>query len=220
MASKDDNSRPMVGKKRLLRFLSVAAFFLVLAAVVSIVHFYPSMTLWYKSGAEKTALLIGQIAGLIALVLLLLQIVLSSRGPFLEDLFGAVTLIKWHRINGLIVLGFVALHIFLILLPEGLDNLPIGLKFWPEMVGSLLFWVVAAMVISSHFRERLRLDYKKWRRLHQPLGYLVLILLAVHVLFVSDSFEHPVPKYSVLALFFAVVLRVISVKWLPRKTDH
>jgi predicted ferric reductase len=91
-------------------------------------------------------------------------------------------------------------------------NLPIGLKFWPEMVGSLLLWVLLSMVISSQFRQKWGLNYKRWKAIHKLLGYLVIIFLAVHVLFVSDSFEHVVPRAAFLTIFVAVVVLVILSK--------
>ena len=109
-------------------------------------------------------------------------------------------------------LFLVISHVALILVPEGLTNFPIGLKYWPEMVGIFLFWIILSMAISSQFREKLGLNYKRWKTIHKLLGHLVIIFLAVHVLFVSDSFEQTVPRVAFLAILIGVVVAVIVSK--------
>ncbi|WP_169309139.1 ferric reductase-like transmembrane domain-containing protein [Desulforhopalus sp. IMCC35007] len=194
------------------KYTSALIFLLALACALSLPYLYESQTLWYKIGLDKTLLRLGQISGMIALVLLFSQIVLAVAGRFLEKSFGLKNIMAWHRANGLLILFFAVLHVLLILVPEGLENLPIGFKFWPEMVGALLFWIILAMVISSRYRQALHLDYRRWRAIHKPLGYLTPVIIVVHVLYVSDSFSHNVPKTILLLAFALLCLRVFWVK--------
>jgi predicted ferric reductase len=194
------------------KFTLASIFLLALACALSLPYLYESQTLWYKIGMDKTLLRLGQLSGMSALVLLFSQIVLAVAGPFLEKAFGLKNIMAWHRANGVLILLFAAVHVFLILVPEGLENLPIGFKFWPEMVGALLFWIIIAMVVSSRYRQPLRLDYRRWRAIHKPLGYLTSVLIVVHVLYVSDSFSHNVPKAVLLFAFSLLFLRVFWVK--------
>jgi len=196
----------------LKRLIAVAIFLLALASALSLPYVYESQTLWYKFGFDKTALRAGQLAGMLALTLLFTQIILAAGGSFLQKAFGLKNIMQWHRTNGVLIVFFACAHVFLILAPEGLANLPIGKKFWPEMVGSLLLWTLIAMVISSRYREKLNLDYKRWRAIHKPLGYLTVLLIVVHVLYVSDSFDHTVPKSILLVTFMALLVRVVWVK--------
>lgn len=190
---------------------------IILCSFLSIPFIYVSQTLWYKVGTDKYLLWTGQFTGLLTLVLLLFQVILSTRGKFLEDVYGLASLMKWHRINGVMLAIFAFFHVILVLAPEGIDNLPIGKKYWPEMTGAVLLWIIAAMAVSSHFRERLKLDYKSWRRIHKPLGYTCLILLPIHVVFVSDSFEQTVPRVLLGLFYVIVIIRVITVKmWSAR----
>ena len=198
------------------RFIAVIIFLLALATALTLPFVYESQTLWYKFGLDKTALRAGQLSGMLALTLLFTQIILAAGGSFLKKAFGLKTLVQWHRINGVLILFFACAHVFLILAPEGLANLPIGKKFWPEMVGSLLLWILISMVISSRYRERLKLNYNRWRAIHKPLGYLAVLLVVVHVLYVSDSFDHPVPRNILLVTFMALLLRIVWVKALAR----
>lgn len=199
-------------KLKLYRGLVICVFLLVTGGTLSIPFVYESQTLWYKVGIDKTILRGGQMAGLLTAVLLFVQILLAARGEFLKELFGIAALMRWHRRNGIIVSLLAISHVTLVLAPEGLSNLPIGKKYWPEMVGSLLLWIILSMAISSQFRQKLGLDYKRWKAVHKMLGYLVIIFIAVHVLFVSDSFEHAVPVAAFLFTLIGLVVSVILSK--------
>jgi predicted ferric reductase len=194
------------------KIIVVAVFLLALTGALTVPFAYESQTLWYKIGLDKTILRAGQLAGMFALTLLFSQIVLAVGGPFLIQAFGLKNIMSWHRTNGVLIVLFAAVHVVLILVPEGLGNLPIGKKFWPEMVGSLLLWILFAIVIASRYREKLKLDYKRWRAIHKPLGYLAVFLLLIHVLNVSDSFSEGGPKTVLLLMAAALLLRIIWVK--------
>lgn len=199
-------------KLRLYRVFVILVFLAVLCGALSIPFVYESQTLWYKIGLDKKMLLGGQLVGLLAAVLLFVQILLGARGNFLKQLFGIAAVMRWHRTNGMIVSLLAMSHGALILIPEGVNNFPIGLKYWAEMVGTLLLWIILSMVISSKFRQKFRLDYKRWKSIHKLLGYLAIIFLAIHVLFVSESFEQTVPKVSLITIFVGVVVSVILSK--------
>ena len=193
---------------KLYRGLVIVFLLVVICGALSVPFVYESQTLWYKIGIDKTMLLGGQLAGILAAVLLFVQILLAARGNFLKRLFGIAVLMRCHRINGIIISFLIICHAVLILVPEGLTNFPLGLKFWPEMVGSLLLWIILSMAVSSQFRQKLGLDYKRWKAIHKVLGYLVLLLLVVHVLFVSESFEQTIPKIALLVIFIGVGISV------------
>jgi predicted ferric reductase len=194
---------------RRLIFLGCAVF---LGGALTVPFFYETQTLWYKTGADKLMLRAGQMAGLLALVLLVLQVILSVRGSFLADLFGGANMMRWHRVNGVLAACAALLHVTLILAPEGLGNLPIGKKYWPEMIGGALFLLIVLTVLSSQYRSALKWDYKQWRMLHKPSGYLILVLVLLHVLFVSESFEQGVPRVVLLTVFAGLALFTAVVK--------
>lgn len=206
------SKQPAVFPAKIYRVLAILGFAIFLGGALTVPYYYETQTLWYKVGADKVMLRTGQLAGLFALVLLVLQIILSLRGRLFEDLFGAANMIRWHRINGVLIACVAISHVVLVLAPEGLDNLPIGKKYWPEMTGGGLFLLILITVLSSHFRSALKLDYKKWRTMHKPLGYLALALVSIHVLFVSESFKQGLPRVILLAVFTGLALLVAIVK--------
>lgn len=192
-------------KPQVYRILVFGLLLAVLAAALSIPFVYETQTLWYKIGSDKTMLRTAQLVGLLAAVLLFVQILLAARGEFLQRLFGVATLMRRHRTNGILVSLLALGHAILVLAPEGLTNLPIGKKHWPEMVGIVLLTIVLSLAVSAHFREKLALDYKRWRAIHKLLGYFTMPLLAVHVLFVCESFEHAIPRFGLISILFGVV---------------
>ena len=90
-------------KLKLYRALIIGFILIFICAALTIPFVYKSQTLWYKIGLDKTILLGGQLAGLLAAVLLLVQILLAVRGQFLKEVFGIAALMRWHRTNGIIV---------------------------------------------------------------------------------------------------------------------
>lgn len=214
MANERDSSDKLSPVRlKIYRTLVLGGFIVFLAGALSIPFYYETQTLWYKVGIDNTMLRAAQLAGMLALVLLFVQVTLSTQSTLLKMLFGAENLLRWHQRNGIFIAFLSIGHVFLVLVPEGLANLPIGKKYWPEMVGAILFAVVISMVSFSHFRQNLQLDYNRWKAIHQPLGYLVIVLVAIHVLNVSESFEQSVPKYSLIIAFIGLALHVVIAKF-------
>ena len=198
---------------RVLRiFCIVSLLIFIVGGALSIPFVYESQTLWYKFGIDKTLLRAGKIAGLLAAIFLFVQILLGVRGKILDELFGVAALMRWHRINGVLVLILALSHVTLVLVPEGITNFPIGVKFWPEMVGALLLLIILSMVVSSHLRQQLGFVYAKWRTFHKLLGYSALALIGVHILFVSQSFEQVVPRTALITVVVAVLVVLFKVK--------
>ncbi len=201
------------GRNTLLaRVALVTVFFIFLSGALAVPFYFETMTLWYKVGADKTLLRAGQLAGMAALVMVMLQIILATPGLSLEKLFNRATLARCHRLNGLVILLLATAHVTLVLLPEGLANLPIGKKYWPEMVGFLVLTAIFSTVISTYLRKPLQTGFERWRFTHRLLGYAVLALLPMHVVFVSESFEQGPLRSLLVFLFGAILLRVVVVK--------
>jgi predicted ferric reductase len=199
-------------KRMLLKLTILLILILLLGTVATVPFIYESQSLWYKFGMSKVILRIGKIAGLFAAVFLFFQILLAIRLPVFDKIFGLDRVFFIHRINALVILSLAILHASLVIVPEGLNNLPIGRKYWPEMVGATMLFSLMIITLSALFRSRL-LPYHRWRSLHRPLGCLLFFGVALHILFVSDSFEQSVPKLTLLVLIGTVLLCVMMVKY-------
>lgn len=193
---------------QLIAGLVIIGMVLVLAAALAVPFLFPTETLWYKAGVDKLMLLTAQMVGLLALVLLLVQILLALRPKVFEQILGTAPLLRWHRANGVVLAGCALVHVVLVLAPEGLGNLPLGWKFWPELLGAFALLCLLATVTLSWWRSALHLPYHGWRLLHRVVGYLLPVLLTAHVLSVSESFAGGLPRLVLLVgmvLFFLLV---------------
>ncbi len=210
------STKPESIKFKYYRVLIGGVLLLAISAALSVPFVYESQTLWYKVGNDKIMLRVGQMAGLLTAVLLFVQILLAARGQLLQQLFGVASLMRWHRLNGIIICLLAIMHMLLILIPEGVTNLPIGAKYWPEMVGMVLLCIIVVLVVSAQWRQQLGINYRRWRLFHRFLGYLAIALMVLHVLSVSDSFEHSVPRVALLSSLVGVMLAVFVSKILSR----
>lgn len=194
-------------------------FFCICALFIPVL--YPTTTLWYKYDLDRLFLYSGHYAGMIAYCCIYLQIALGIRGAFLDKTFGTLFLLKWHKRVGVVILLLGFFHLLLILLPEGLDNLPLGLKYWPQLVGLALFILIILIVCSGLFKNTLKLSHVTWRGVHRVLAYCCFLLLHVHILFVSDTFSQLVPKLFVsifLLLFILLFMRMVMSRKSKKKS--
>ncbi len=162
---------------------------LIFTGITCVPFVFQTTTLWYKVGPDRVMLYAGQIFGLYAVFLLFLQLVLIARLSFLTKPFGQGNLNKLHQFNGKLIIVLALLHILFILLPEGLTNIPVGIKFWPEMVGGFLFFTLVSLHLSVWVRNRFKMKYIVWKSLHRYLGILAFVTVVTHVVNVSDAFD-------------------------------
>lgn len=211
------------GTTKLAAGLMIIGILLVLVAALAVPFLFPTETLWYKAGADKLMLLTAQMAGVLALVLLVVQILLALRPKALEQVVGPANLLRWHRLNGVVVVACALVHVVLVLAPEGLANLPLGWKFWPELLGGVTLFSLLTTVALSLWRSALPLSYLHWRLLHRCIGYLLPALLTAHVLFVSESFADGPPRVVLLVgmvLFYVVAILMRMHRGRSSPTNH
>lgn len=193
-------------RRWVLLALFFSVFLLLCAGAISFPYLFETQTLWYKFGTDKTVLRIGQIAGMLALLLIFLQPLLAMRIRLWDRIVGLGNLYNLHRLNGILIVVLALCHILLVQLPEGMTNLPIGKKYWPEMVGMVLFLLLFSLICSAFFRTSLRLPYHRWHLMHRLAGYLIAITALIHVLFVSDAFKQFPPRLMLVLAATTVLL--------------
>jgi predicted ferric reductase len=203
-------------QRTIFSFASILLVVAVLGCAATIPFVWPSTSLWYKTGSDKLVLQIGKVFGLCAAVLFFVQILLVQRLVIFDRIWGLDRLSFFHRINSFLILALAITHSGLVILPEGLDNLPIGREFWPEMVGAALVITLAFFIAVALYRRRL-LAYDVWRKVHRPVGYLLAAVLIIHIFNVSDSFETGVPRGGLWGFIGAIVLTIILAKFLAAR---
>ena len=167
-----------------------------------------TFNLWIISKTDISTILsspfqsASQIIALIGTVLLAWNFILSTRIPFLEDLFGGQDRVyKKHHILG--ILSFVMLlHHPILLAFRYLTDTNLALRYFlPSNLLSYNTGIFAlwAMIILLIFTLFIKLPYEAWLFTHRLLG-LPLLLASVHMfLIVSDISRSDILRYWMFA---------------------
>src|SRR5580765_1306717 len=147
------------------------------------------------AGAGKnTILTVAKFVGLHLATLLMLQLILIARLPWLDRRLGMDRLTRWHRVVGFALFWTVLTHGTLIVLGYAVhDNKSMGSTFLAlgGVVGSLLGMLAATLIllvgVTSTRRLRRRLSYEQWHALHLAV-YLAIGLALVHQLLEGTTF--------------------------------
>jgi len=188
---------------------------LLLAGGWSIPFQYESFSILYKFGKLKIYLRYGKVIGITIVLLLFFQVLLASRLKILEQIFSVKTLFMLHRINGMVIACLITVHPVLIKASENFTPYTFVKKYYPEFVGMGLLFVLLSLSVTAIFRNFFKIPYKRWRLLHRLGATTALLLLPVHVLFVSDTFKSGVPRVAALTVF-SLNLLFIAYVWLKR----
>ncbi len=137
----------------------------------------------------------GRLTGLLSSDLLLLQVLLMARIPWVEQAFGQDLLARWHRLTGFTSFHLMLAHIVLITLAyAGPFNTNVFAEFWdlvityPGMLLALAGTGLLVMVVVTSVRAaRRRLRYESWHLLHL-YAYLGVGLALPHQLWTGADF--------------------------------
>src|SRR5919107_2959463 len=163
------------------RLLTVLLFFAGLATSVSLWLFET------EAGAindvPSLMMAIGRITGLIGGYLLFIQLLMMSRGSWLEEWVGAHDLLKWHRWLGTaLVLAVLAHAVFITygyaltaespVIEEGITII----TTLPDMISATVATGLLVFISLISIRAaRAKLPYELWHLIHLS-GYVVLLL--------------------------------------------
>ena len=155
-------------------------------------------------------------AALIAFVILALQPLLSARFRWLERPFGQDALMRFHkRMAILATLLLIAHPLLLAAGHSGWSLLTTWQMPWPIQLGRLALLILIAGALIAIFRQKLPLDYNRWRGAHKAI-ILVPLLGAVHSLQIGDDLETlPLQLYWLLMIALILGLFVYRTLWVP-----
>ncbi len=212
-----DNLDNLALKRNRNRLLAITALVLALVVLViaaaSIAFLFESPSIKYKFGWDKVMLRTAKVLGIIAAVLLLLQVPLAGRFKFLDRLFSLPGLYKLHRINGYTILLLIVIHPILVTIPEDRLLIPFEARYWPEWIGAALLVAVIVQIALSRWRNKLIKAYQRWLLVHRFLGWSILVLLVIHILYVSETFEFEgLPRTALIIAALAMVVLGLAIR--------
>jgi predicted ferric reductase len=167
---------------------------LVLGAVV-VVNLLIVEVLFFTSGGGKNSLLtVAKFFGLHVALIMMVQLTLVARLPWLDRRIGMDRLTSWHRWVGFSLLWTVVLHAtFIVAGYASLDQKPAARTFLSlaavpaSLIGMCAAAIIIAMATVSVRYIRRRLRYETWHTLHLML-YLALLLGLVHQFLEGTTF--------------------------------
>jgi predicted ferric reductase len=144
---------------------------------------------------KNTLVGIGQFLGLHLALIMILQLVLVARLPWLDRRIGMDRLTSWHRWTGFTLFWLVLLHPTFVLLGYArFDRIPFLREFLnlskqtPVLLGMIAAGIVIVVAAFSIKFARRRLQYETWHTIHLAL-YVVIVLALLHQLSEGSSFK-------------------------------
>ncbi|MDQ6747823.1 MAG: ferredoxin reductase family protein [Candidatus Dormibacteraeota bacterium] len=171
------------------------------------------------TSARLTAL--GQLSALLGTYGALVQIVMMSRSPWLEQLFGLDRLAHWHRWLGFGVTTTIMAHVVFTTVGYALgDGTSIAtetgklLTTFPYVLMATVGTALLLMVAFTSVRAaRRRLAYETWHFIHL-YAYLAIALSFGHILAVGTDFsDDPVARAYWIALYVVVIGLVLAFRF-------
>ncbi|HZQ76087.1 MAG TPA: ferredoxin reductase family protein [Acidimicrobiia bacterium] len=158
----------------------------------------------------------GRITGLLGTYLVLVEVLLMSRLPWLDRLIGMDRLATWHRRNGEYCIWLLGAHtLFTIWGYAGADHtgllhetaLTLAL---PDMVtATVAFFALVAVGVLSARAVRRRVGYQTWYTVHL-VTYLAIVASFAHVLSDGNDFvDHPLNRALWIAMYAVVAVLVL-----------
>ena len=174
------------------------------------------------SGAAASRLVaVGRVTGLVAVDLLLIQMLLAARVPWVDRVYGSDRALKAHRVLGRITVPLVLVHVeALVLGYAGRDHLSAWLGWIvepfrmltgvPDMLTATAATVLLVFIAITSVRAAVRaIGYERWHLVHLS-AYAAVALAIPHQLSIgSDLTGSPLVHLYWLALYCAVAAAII-----------
>ena len=157
----------------------------------------------------------GRLAALWSTDLLLLQVILMARIPWIERAYGQDTLARWHRWTGFASFLLLLVHVVLAGTAYGMTPRLLTL---PGMLAALAALAALVLVVAtSTKRRRRRLRYESWHLLHL-YAYLGVGLAVPHEFALGSDFRTPAARaywwtFYLLAAGSVVIFRLGLPVW-------
>jgi predicted ferric reductase len=160
---------------------------------------------------------VGRLTGLLAADLMLLQVLLMARVPWIERSFGQDRLARWHRWAGFTSFNLLLAHVGLTTIGYAVtDGQGVLGQFWSLVTtypGMLLaaaaFSLVTLVVVTSIRAARKRLRYESWHLLHL-YAYLGVGLALPHQLWTGADFvQSPLARTYWWTLYIGATASVL-----------
>ncbi|MBV8162418.1 MAG: ferric reductase-like transmembrane domain-containing protein, partial [Acidimicrobiia bacterium] len=160
----------------------------------------------------------GRITGLVGTYLVLVQVVLMARLPWLDRWVGTDRMAAWHRTNGQYTIAMLAAHTVLIVLGYAaadhvsvVHETNVVLRSYPDVLAATVALGLLVVVAVTSIREaRRRLRYETWYFIHL-YTYIAIALAFSHQLATGNDFVGHAANRVLWAVLFVAVFGLLLV---------
>ncbi|RUR73924.1 oxidoreductase [Chlorogloeopsis fritschii PCC 6912] len=126
--------------------------------------------------------------GFIALAMMALQFALTARINRVEASYGIDIILQFHRYISLVAFAFILIHplILFIVQPETLQLLNVFTAPWRARMAVTATLALIALVVTTIWRQQLKIPYEPWRTSHGVLAVLTVGLGLGHAIGVGN----------------------------------
>lgn len=186
---------------------------LVIAGAWTIPFVFESPSIRYKFGMDKLLLRSGKILGVTAAALVFFQVLLVSRLKFLDRIFSLNRIYAFHRINGIVIASLALSHPILVIAAENFTFFPFEKRYWPEFLGVGVLTFILVIVTTANWRLFFGFAYDRWLRFHRLGTLSIIVLMIIHILFVSETFKSGFPRALVFTASGITLLLILRIWW-------
>ncbi|MEL6261436.1 MAG: ferric reductase-like transmembrane domain-containing protein [Cyanobacteria bacterium J06626_6] len=167
--------------------VAVAAFWIAAYLAIALLPLFV-LLLYPPSASDRSFWTEFSVAlGFVGLAMLALQFVITARVNRIENSYGVDILLQFHRYISLFTFAIVLIHPIILFFnqPETLQLLNIFEAPWRAKFAVTGTVLLIGLVVTSIWRQRLRIPYELWRMTHSFLAVGAVALILAHALGVS-----------------------------------
>jgi predicted ferric reductase len=170
------------------------------------------------SGPGNFLFELGKNCALMGFMVLVFQFVIATRIKWVERAFGFDILIRYHKHMAVFAGILFLAHPLLLAAGGGGSRLLLALDLpWYIWIGKALLLLLLLNILLSIFQTPLHLKFEKWRRGHDILGPLILVMAFAHSWIVGDDLQlAPLKAIWVAGLVLAISLFIYHVLLRPK----
>jgi predicted ferric reductase len=158
----------------------------------------------------------GRLAALWSADLLLIQVVLIARIPWLERVYGQEALARWHRWTGFTSFNLLLAHVVLAVAGSArragtnpLQQTWTLLTTYKSIVLALVSLVAFVLVVATSLRAvRRRMRYESWHLLHL-YAYVGVLFALPHEIWLGSDFRSPAARAYWWLLYAAAAISTL-----------
>jgi predicted ferric reductase len=155
--------------------------------------------------------------GFLGLAMLGLQFAITARANTVDASYGLDVVLQFHRQISYTAFAFVLTHPILLFVdsPDRLGLLAVWDAPWRARFGVASVALLVAIIVTSIWRQRLRLSYEAWRVLHGVLALAIVVTALLHVELVGYYVSGPWRRglwvvWSLVLVALLVKVRIVT----------